>query len=162
MWRRVSIFVLLSFAALAVVIGNAQTSDDSKPASTNVGGAQYPRVWPDGRVTFRVSAPAAQKVAIEPLNGPSAPPAAAGAGSANRAGQGGPPAGGGGQGSNGLGGAPFEMTKGSDGYWMVTTPPAVPGQKRVPSGFNGASTFAIVVTGVRHKIFSAFGSIDTR
>jgi enterochelin esterase-like enzyme len=96
--------IAMLFTSLSV---HAQVSLQAQPASTNVGGAQYPQVWPDGRVTFRVSAPAAQKVAIEPLNGPAAAMS--------------------GNGPNGLGKAPFEMTKGADGYWMVTTPPAVPG-----------------------------------
>ena len=36
--------------------------DDTVPASTNVQGAQYPRIHPDLRVTFRIKAPDAQKV----------------------------------------------------------------------------------------------------
>ena len=40
--------------------------DDSKPASSNVPGAQYPRIHADLRVTFRVNAPAAQKVQVKP------------------------------------------------------------------------------------------------
>ena len=107
MQKRIWIALLLSAVATAIACGaQAPTADDSKPASTNVGGAPYPRIWPDGRVTFRISAPEAQKVQIEPLN---------------------PPNPNGGQGFNGLGKAPFDMARSADGYWMVTTPPAVPG-----------------------------------
>ncbi len=45
--------------------GRAQESkpdDNTVPASTNVQGAQYPRIHPDLRVTFRIKAPDAQKV----------------------------------------------------------------------------------------------------
>lgn len=72
----------------------AQPADDSKPAASNVLNAQYPRVYPDGRVAFRLAAPSARKVELQP---------------------------------NGLGPGPFEMTKGDDGAWTITVPPAVPG-----------------------------------
>ena len=48
--------------------GDAQTSQfppDSKPASTNVQNAQYPRIDTQSRVTFRINAPDAQKVQID-------------------------------------------------------------------------------------------------
>ena len=100
--------LLFSFAAATLAFtawsGNAQAQDGSKPAITNVQGSEYPRVSADGRVTFRVKAPAAQKVEITPLQG-----------NVERLGP------------NGLGKAPYEMAKGSDGYWTVTTPPAMPG-----------------------------------
>jgi enterochelin esterase-like enzyme len=44
----------------------AQPADDSKPAASNVPGAQYPRIHQDLRITFRVTAPAAQKVQVKP------------------------------------------------------------------------------------------------
>ena len=49
---------------LAAPSGRAQDSkpDDTVPASTNVQGAQYPRIHPDLRVSFRIKAPDAQKV----------------------------------------------------------------------------------------------------
>jgi enterochelin esterase-like enzyme len=55
-------------AVLAMVSGFvwAQGADDSKAASSNVPGAQYPRIHPDLRVTFRVTAPTAQKVQVKP------------------------------------------------------------------------------------------------
>src|SRR5262249_54541156 len=39
-------------------------ADESKPASTNVGGSAYPRIHPDLRVTFRFKAPEAKKVQV--------------------------------------------------------------------------------------------------
>ena len=76
------------------------TTDDSKPASSNVLNAQYPRVHPDGRVTFRFTAPAAKKVQLQP-----------------------------GGADNGLGKGPIDMTISDDGkgVWSITLPPVVPG-----------------------------------
>ena len=74
---------------------SGQPADDSRPATSSVLNAQYPRVYPDGRVTFRLVAPNASKVQMN--------------------------------GGTGLGAIPFEMTKGADGAWTVTIPPAVPG-----------------------------------
>src|SRR5260370_10068502 len=74
---------------------------DLKPAASNVRGAQYPRVHSDGRVTFWVSAPTAQKVRLE------TPPA--------------------GSAANGLGTGSFDMVRDKDGFWTVTIPPVVPG-----------------------------------
>src|SRR5262245_52484774 len=73
-------------------------ADDSKPASTNVRGAEYPRVHSDGRVSFRLKAPDAKRVSLQP-----------------------------GGADNGLGKGPMEMTRSTDGTWTITTPPAVPG-----------------------------------
>jgi enterochelin esterase-like enzyme len=82
--------------------GCAQTApaaDDSKPASSNVPGAAWPRVHADLRVTFRVSAPNARKVQLQP-----------------------------GGGDNGLGKGPMDMVREDEkGFWTVTTPPALPG-----------------------------------
>jgi len=68
----------------------AQATDECKPSSLNIPGAKYPCVYPDGRATFRVVAPDAQKVQVR------------------------------------VGGA-FDMEKGPDGAWMVTTKPLVVG-----------------------------------
>ncbi len=61
---RVVIF-LIALLSLATV-GQSQTPPkaitDSVPASTNIGGVEYPRVTPDLRVIFRVKAPDAQKI----------------------------------------------------------------------------------------------------
>lgn len=73
-------------------------SPDSKPAPTNVRGAEYPRIHADNRVTFRYKAPEAKKVQLQP-----------------------------GGADNGLGKGPFDMTREPDGTWSITTPPAVPG-----------------------------------
>lgn len=72
--------------------------DDSKPAPSNLPGAEYPRIHSDLRVTFRVVAPAAQKVQVIP-----------------------------GGSDNGLGTGPFDLQRDDKGAWTVTTPPAVPG-----------------------------------
>lgn len=73
-------------------------ADDARPASSNVPRAEYPKVHPDRRVTFRVNAPDAKKVLLQP-----------------------------GGGDNGLGAKPMDMERGAGGHWSVTTPPAVPG-----------------------------------
>jgi enterochelin esterase-like enzyme len=70
--------------------------DEGKPASTNVGNSGYPRVHADGRVTFRLRAPDANKVQVFT--------------------------------NYGLGsGGPWDMKKGEDGFWTLTSPPVVPG-----------------------------------
>lgn len=63
-----------------------------------------PQVHPDRRVTFRLKAPQAQHVQIEPLNGQPEN-----------------------NGYNGLGKAVYNLTKDENGLWSVTTPPVVPG-----------------------------------
>ncbi len=78
-------------------------ADECKPSSLNIPGAQYPCVYPDGRATFRLVAPDAQKVQVRVV----------------------------GQG--------FDMVKGADGAWTVTTSPLV-------VGFH---YYTLVVDGVR-------------
>jgi enterochelin esterase-like enzyme len=85
-------------AFLLIATTAALAADESVPATSNVPGAQYPRVHPDLRVSFRLRAPNAQKVQVQP-----------------------------GGGDNGLGQGPFEMIKGDDGVWTVTIQPAIPG-----------------------------------
>src|SRR5512146_2316897 len=68
-------------------------SAGSHPASTNIPGAQFPRINPDGSVTFRVQADQAQKVQLLME----------------------------------LGQSTYDMVKGADGYWDVTTKPLLPG-----------------------------------
>jgi enterochelin esterase-like enzyme len=71
-------------------------SDESWPASTNVGNSPYPRIHSDLRVTIRLKAPEARSVRVV--------------------------------GNFGLGkGGPWEMQRGEDGVWTVTTPPVIPG-----------------------------------
>ncbi len=79
-------------------LAGAQAAGDSQPASTNLPGAEYPRIHSDLRVTFRVNAPTAQKVQVMP-----------------------------GGNDNGLGQGPFDMVRDDKGVWTVTIPPAVPG-----------------------------------
>jgi enterochelin esterase-like enzyme len=86
---------------LLATVAVAQAPADGKPATSNVRGADYPRISADGRVTFRVVAPTAQKVQVQPG-------AAAGA-------------------DSGLGKGPYDMVRDKDGVWTVTTPPSVPG-----------------------------------
>jgi enterochelin esterase-like enzyme/alpha-L-arabinofuranosidase/type 1 glutamine amidotransferase len=74
----------------------ASQTDDSRPASTNVNNAAYPRIHSDLRVTLQLKAPSAKKVEVV--------------------------------GNFGLGkGGPWEMERGQDGTWTVTTPPVIPG-----------------------------------
>jgi S-formylglutathione hydrolase FrmB len=62
--------VLLALGVLTKLFGpwcfaqSSDPSDDSKPASSNVPGAEYPRIHSDLRVTFRLKAPDAQKVRL--------------------------------------------------------------------------------------------------
>lgn len=90
-----------------------------------------PEVHVDGRVTFRLKAPLAQEVQIEPINGMPAD-----------------------NGYNGLGTAPYNMTKDENGLWTVTTPPAVP----------GLHAYWVVVDGVRlnDTLDRTFGSAKMR
>ena len=92
MFHRISLITLL-----ACVFCWAQ-AEDSRPATSNVRGAEYPRVHSDLRVTFRLKAPEARKVQFQP-----------------------------GGDDNGLGRGPMDMTRADDGTWSITTAPAVPG-----------------------------------
>ncbi len=57
------LFLLTFFAAASLC--QAQTnSDDALPATSNVPGAQYPKIFSDNRVAFRFKAPKAQSVAV--------------------------------------------------------------------------------------------------
>jgi len=75
--------------------GAEKKEDGSKPASTNIGNAAYPRVHPDSRLSFQMKASDAKSVKLV--------------------------------GSFGLAKGPYDMQRGSDGTWSVTTPPVVPG-----------------------------------
>ncbi|QEL16239.1 alpha/beta hydrolase-fold protein [Limnoglobus roseus] len=75
---------------------SGQTTEESKPAPTNIGTAAFPRIHPDLRLTFRLKAPDAKRVQVV--------------------------------GNFGLGkGGPWEMARGDDGVWTVTTPPVIAG-----------------------------------
>src|SRR5512141_1577508 len=90
--------ILLTFILAAGVLCWGQAGDDSRPATSNLPGAECPRIHSDLRVTFRVTAPAAKKVQVVP-----------------------------GGDDNGLGKGPYDMTRDEKGVWTVTIPPAVPG-----------------------------------
>jgi enterochelin esterase-like enzyme len=89
---------ILAFSFLTCGFSLAMAADESQPATSNVRGAQFPRIHSDLRVTFQLKAPSAQKVQVQP-----------------------------GGNDNGLGKGPFDMVKGDDGTWTLTTPPVVPG-----------------------------------
>lgn len=72
------------------------------PAPSNVRGAAYPRIHPDLRVTFRVDAPTATTLQVQPGVQPE-------------------------DAVSGLGAGPYDMQRDAAGVWTVTTPPAVPG-----------------------------------
>ncbi len=91
------VFRIIALAFLVCGYCWAQT-DDSRPATSNVRGAEYPRVHSDLRATFRLKAPDAPKVQLQP-----------------------------GGNDNGLGQGPMDMTRADDGTWSITIPPAVPG-----------------------------------
>jgi len=93
----IHISILVLGLALAASASQAP-ADDSRPATSNVLNAQYPRVHADNRVTFRLTAPNAQKVQLQP-----------------------------GGNDNGLGKGPIDMTRDDKGVWSLTLPPAVPG-----------------------------------
>ena len=84
--------------SLLMAVCGLAAAQDSAPASSNVPGAEYPRVHSDLRVTFRANAPGAQKVQLMP-----------------------------GGDDNGLGKGPFEMTRDDKGVWIATIGPVVPG-----------------------------------
>jgi hypothetical protein len=88
---------LLAVSLLACGLPGAR-ADDARPATSNVPRAEYPRIHPDRRVTFRLRAPDAKGVKVQP-----------------------------GGADNGLGKGPYDMERSDDGTWTVTTPPAVPG-----------------------------------
>ena len=56
--------ILLLAALLAATLTRGETDAPGVPASTNVRGADYPRILPDNRVVFRIKATDAQKVAF--------------------------------------------------------------------------------------------------
>jgi enterochelin esterase-like enzyme len=67
--KRLGVLFIL-FASLLASLGRAQESGDFQPATTNVWGADYPRVDSTGRVQIRVKAPDAAKVKVNFWSGP--------------------------------------------------------------------------------------------
>jgi enterochelin esterase family protein len=91
---------LIAAFVLAVPLqGLAQEAPAGKPAPSNVRGKEFPMIHPDRRVTFRVTAPDAEKVAV--------------VGHAADSGM--------------NGDSPYPMQKRADGIWEVTTDPVRPG-----------------------------------
>jgi enterochelin esterase-like enzyme len=58
--RQLLVLILLAGAACW-----GQSPGDCRPASTNIPGAQYPRIYPDSRVAFRLMAPEAKQVSVQ-------------------------------------------------------------------------------------------------
>lgn len=79
-----------AYFAFAAGLCFGQSANDCRPSSLNIPGSKYPCVYPDGRATFRLAAPDAQKVQVRV-------------------------------------GKSFDLAKGSDGVWTVTTTPLVVG-----------------------------------
>ena len=102
--RTVPRLLIVLGALLAVVavpnMAWAQNAADCPPAPTNMPYAGYPRVCSDYRVMFKLEAPQARKVQLQPNPGGN---------------------------PNGMGKGPFDMVKGSDGVWSVTIGPVQPG-----------------------------------
>lgn len=89
------------FVAFVLVLGVTlqARAQDATPAASNVPRSAYPRVDAEGRVTFQLKAPEATRVQLVP----------------------------GGGSESGFGRDAFDMQRGDDGVWSVTTPPVVPG-----------------------------------
>jgi enterochelin esterase family protein len=63
------IFIVMAMCAASLCVAQTtQPAVDSKPASTNIPGQQYPRIDSDGRAIFRVNAPNAQSVHVNLRN----------------------------------------------------------------------------------------------
>jgi enterochelin esterase-like enzyme len=91
--RRATLWTMAASLAACVTLLFAESPDGSYPAPSTVRGRAYPRIHKDNRVTFRVKAPDAKKVAV------------AGRGSDS--------------GMNGN--TPYEMKPVGEGNWEVTT-----------------------------------------
>jgi len=66
--KKLSLLISVLFAFY--VFSHAQNNinkTEGEPASTNISGAEYPRILPDNRVIFRIKAPDAQKVQADLL-----------------------------------------------------------------------------------------------
>lgn len=85
--------------ALLILLFGGVAASAQQPAPSNVRGGEYPWIDSEGRVTFRVRAPAAKSVAV--------------AGRAEDSGM--------------NGNKPYEMVRGENGVWTVTTGPIRPG-----------------------------------
>ena len=88
--KKIKILVLLVVMTCVCLAQNNDLYRNSKPASTNIPGAEFPRVDTQLRAIFRVDAPNTQKVQLDLLN-------------------------------------VYDMVKGEEGVWTVTTKPLPPG-----------------------------------
>ena len=88
--RKVNLLLFMIIVVAATCWGQPR---DSQRATTNIPGAEYPRINSDLSATFRVQADQAQKVQLLME----------------------------------LGQSTYDMVKGSDGFWEVTTKPLLPG-----------------------------------
>jgi len=79
--------LLLVAGSITVNAQTNQAAADSKPASSNISGQQYPQIDSELRATFRVRVPDAKNVRVR------------------------------------IADTFYDMTKGEDGVWAVTTPP---------------------------------------
>jgi enterochelin esterase-like enzyme len=80
------------------ILAQAVDLQETRPAATNVPNAEFPRIHADHRVSFRIHAPHAQSILLQP-----------------------------GGADNGLGKGPFPFEKNDSGFWDLTIPPAIPG-----------------------------------
>ena len=55
---------IVTLALLGCTICAGQATEECKPSTLNIPGAQYPCVYPDRKVAFRVAAPGAQRVQV--------------------------------------------------------------------------------------------------
>jgi enterochelin esterase-like enzyme len=93
---------IFTLALLGCGLCWAQATDECKPSTLNIPGAQYPCIYPDHRATFRLVAPDAQKVQLKMGKG-------------------------------------FDLAKGDDGAWTVTTTPLVVGFHYYSFAVDGAT-----------------------
>jgi 1,4-alpha-glucan branching enzyme len=66
--KKIKILVLLIVMTCVCLAQNNDLYENSKPASTNIPGAEFPRVDGQLRAIFRVAAPDAQKVQLDLLS----------------------------------------------------------------------------------------------
>lgn len=90
--------LVVGLSILGAIGGLAQTEAPPKPTASNVMNAQYPALYPDGRVVFRFRSTNATKVQLQP-----------------------------GGNDNGLGRGPIEMERSTNGTWSLTLTNVVPG-----------------------------------
>ncbi len=86
-------FAHCSIAVMVVLGGAAIAAEGDRPAPSAIRGSQYPMLHADGTVTFRVRAPMAKDVQVQPRGD-----------------------------GNGLGDQPIALRRESDGAWMARAP----------------------------------------